>query len=129
MLLYIIINILFYTPKKLTLLYIIINCFVGLSKLSIYLLGNKTYITIKIIFWKKNKYFKGPREFMDNCIFWRFFVLYRRSSTYIFVICSLGVLPTPPWDKAWSQKSGNVANVRTSRQGAKNLQFLSGCNF
>ena len=33
---------------------------------------------------------------------------------------------TPSRDKAWSQKSGNV---RTSRQGAKNLQFLSGCNF
>ena len=31
--------------------------------------------------------------------------------------------------KACSQKSGIVANVRTSRQGAKNLQFLSGCNF
>ena len=25
--------------------------------------------------------------------------------------------------KACSQKSGNVANIRTSRQGAKNLQF------
>ena len=31
--------------------------------------------------------------------------------------------------KACSQKAGNVANIRTSRQGAKNLQFLSGCNF
>ena len=37
--------------------------------------------------------------------------------------------PTPPEENACSQKSGNVANVRTSRQGAKNLQFLSGCNF
>ena len=31
--------------------------------------------------------------------------------------------------KAYSQKSGNVANVRSSREGDKNLQFLSGCNF
>ena len=37
--------------------------------------------------------------------------------------------PTPPKDKACSQKRGNVANVRSSRQGAKKLQFLSGCNF
>ena len=35
----------------------------------------------------------------------------------------------PPKEKACSQKNGNIANVRTSRQGAKNLQFLSGCNF
>ena len=38
-------------------------------------------------------------------------------------------VPTPPKEKACSQKSGNVANVRTSRQGAKKLQFLFGCNF
>ena len=36
---------------------------------------------------------------------------------------------TPPKDKACSQKRGNIANVRSSRQGAKKLQFLSGCNF
>ena len=36
---------------------------------------------------------------------------------------------TPPKDKVCSQKRGNVANVRSSRQGAKKLQFLSGCNF
>ena len=40
-----------------------------------------------------------------------------------------GVKPTPPKENACSQKSGNVANVRSSRQGAKKLQFLSGCNF
>ena len=40
-----------------------------------------------------------------------------------------GVPPTPPREKACSQKRGTVANVRSSRQGAKKLQFLSGCNF
>ena len=40
-----------------------------------------------------------------------------------------GTIPTPPKEKAWSHKSGNIAKIRTSRQGAKNLQFLSGCNF
>ena len=30
---------------------------------------------------------------------------------------------TPPREKACSQKRGNVANVRSSRQGAKKLQF------
>ena len=39
------------------------------------------------------------------------------------------VVSTPPREKASSQKRGNVANVRSSRQGAKKLQFLSGCNF
>ena len=32
-------------------------------------------------------------------------------------------------EKACSQARGNVANVRSSRQGAKKLPFLSGCNF
>ena len=36
-----------------------------------------------------------------------------------------GVNTTPPKDKACSQKRGNVANVRSSRQGDKKLQFLN----
>ena len=35
------------------------------------------------------------------------------------------IIPTPPREKAFSQKRGNVANVRSSRLGAKKLQFLS----
>ena len=65
---------------------------------------NLRYLTIKLEF-------KTPKSFFNIIyIFW-------------------GVSPTPPKKNACSQKSGNVANVRTSRQVAKNLQFLSGCNF
>ena len=35
------------------------------------------------------------------------------------------VIATPPRQKACSQKRGIVANVRSSRQGAKKLQFLN----
>ena len=52
---------------------------------------------------------------MNNKSYWK--LIYQRARA------------TPPKDKACSQKRGNVANVRSSRQGAKKLQFLSGCNF
>ena len=54
------------------------------------------------------------------------------TPTYSEAACYLthsSVESTPPIENACSQKSGNIANIRTSRQGAKNLQFLSGFNF
>ena len=45
------------------------------------------------------------------------------------VMLPIWVESTPPREKAYSQKRGYVANVRSSRQGANKLQFLSGCNF
>ena len=38
------------------------------------------------------------------------------------------VYPAPPREKACSQKHGNVANVRSSRQGAKKLQLIKTLN-
>ena len=64
-----------------------------------------------------------------------FFDLTHKVTNYLFNRFITGqhndarLQATPPKVNACSQKSGNVANVRTSRQGAKNLQFLSGCNF
>ena len=59
---------------------------------------------------------------IDDLIFFVFF----NSSR---MICQRRLQSTPPREKACSQKRGNVANIRSSRQGAKKLQFLSGCNF
>ena len=59
----------------------------------------------------------------------RFILNWNRLCASEVKISSIKFVLYSPGGDICSHKSGKVTNVRSSRQGDKNLQFLSGCNF